>query len=174
MTKYSHQFHFIIILFIRLPQADSNVPKKPKSAERTKGRPTLVKNANNVNIKTTESKKPSPKKAAETVKKVGKQKPTDHPHNSSSLVVAASEKVSSLTSISTKVDTSGRRVSTRSKKPGKMRDMDSQNYFQFYFVGFIIISIQQNWCCNKSLCFTQKRIIWIPQKVSFKLLIKLP
>ena len=89
----------------------------------------MVKNANNVNIKTTESKKPSPRKAAETVKKVGKQKPTDHPHNSSSLVVAASEKVSSLTSISTKVDTSGRRVSTRSKKPGKMRDMDSQNYF---------------------------------------------
>ena len=96
----------------------------------------MVKNTNNSNIKT-ESKKPSPKKVEPTVKKVGKQKQSssDHPQNSS-VVVTASEKVSSLTSISTKVDMAGRRVSTRSKKPGNERENNSRNYFLVLFSWF--------------------------------------
>ena len=144
MSKVYNQNSFLF----RLPEVES-ATKKSKSLERSKGR-TSVKNSNNTNNKT-ESKKPSPKKTDTVVKKMGRPPKLEAAENSTG---PTSEKTGS-----TKVDTQGRRVSTRSKKPGEIR----KNCFIFSFICVLtFISIQQNWCCKRSLCFTPKRMIWIP------------
>ena len=116
-----------------------------------------MKNANNTNIKSESKTKTSPKKTENVVvKKVGRPKTQDaaSDHPTSNSVPREADKL-----VPSKVDISGRRVSTRSKKPG---DLDRELFiFQFYLV-LTFLSIQQNWCSNKSLCFTPKRIIWIP------------
>merc|ERR1712241_704868 len=107
-----------------LPEAE-NTTKKSKSLERSKGR-TLVKNANNTNIKSESKTKTSPKKTENVVKKVGRPKTQDaaSDHPTSNSVPREADKL-----VPSKVDISGRRVSTRSKKPAKLV---LQQEFMFY------------------------------------------
>lgn len=85
-------------------EASSSSKASVKSGERTKGRPTsTLKNSTNINNKV-ELNKTNPKKAG-IVKKVGRPRLDDQ-------LVANTEKGPA------KTDNSGRRVSTRSKKPG--------------------------------------------------------
>ena len=135
----------------RLPEAE-NATKKSKTLERGKGR-TSVKNSNNTNMKT-ESKKPSPKKTDTLVKKMGRP-PKLETATENSMTGPTFDKTGP-----TKVETQGRRVSARSKKPGEI--LKKKNLFLVLFVFDIHFSVQQNWCCKRSLCFTPKRMIWIP------------
>jgi len=83
----------------------SSSKKTIKSGERTKGRPTsTLKNSTNINNKV-ELKKSSANKAG-LVKKVGRPKLDEHLNNSEKGTI--------------KTDHSGRRVSTRSKKPAQL------------------------------------------------------
>ena len=134
-----------------MPEAES-ATKKSKTLERSKGR-TSVKNSNNTNMKT-ESKKPSPKKTDTLVKKMGRP-PKLETATENSVTGPTFDKTGP-----TKVETQGRRVSARSKKPGKI--LKKKNLFLVLFVFDIHFSVQQNWCCKRSLCFTPKRMIWIP------------
>ena len=134
-----------------MPEAE-NATKKSKTLERDKGR-TLVKNSNNTNMKT-ESKKPSPKKTDTLVKKMGRP-PKLETATENSVTGPIFDKTGP-----TKVETQGRRVSARSKKPGEI--LKKKNLFLVLFVFDIHFSVQQNWCCKRSLCFTPKRMIWIP------------
>ena len=134
-----------------MPEAE-NATKKSKTLERGKGR-TSVKNSNNTNMKT-ESKKPSPKKTDTLVKKMGRP-PKLETATENSVTGPIFDKTGP-----TKVETQGRRVSARSKKPGEI--LKKKNLFLVLFVFDIHFSVQQNWCCKRSLCFTPKRMIWIP------------
>ena len=40
------------------------------------------------------------------------------------------------------------------------------DFSSVYLVCLTIIFIQLNWFCNKNICITRKRLVWIPQKVS--------
>ena len=102
----------------------------------------------------TESKKPSPKKTDTLVKKMGRP-PKLETATENSVTGPTFDKTGP-----TKVETQGRRVSARSKKPGKI--LKKKNLFLVLFVFDIHFSVQQNWCCKRSLCFTPKRMIWIP------------
>ena len=93
-----------------MPEAES-ATKKSKTLERSKGR-TLVKNSNNTNMKT-ESKKPSPKKTDTLVKKMGRPPKLD-----STTEISVTAPTFDKTG-PTKIETQGRRVSARSKKPGE-------------------------------------------------------
>ena len=135
----------------RLPEAEG-ATKKSKTLERSKGR-TSVKNSYNTNMKT-ESKKPSPKKTDTLVKKMGRP-PKLETATENSMTGPTFDKTGP-----TKVETQGRRVSARSKKPGEI--LKKKNLFLVLFVFDIHFSVQQNWCCKRSLCFTPKRMIWIP------------
>ena len=135
----------------RLPEAEG-ATKKSKTLERNKGR-TSVKNSYNTNMKT-ESKKPSPKKTDTLVKKMGRP-PKLETATENSMTGPTFDKTGP-----TKVETQGRRVSARSKKPGEI--LKKKNLFLVLFVFDIHFSVQQNWCCKRSLCFTPKRMIWIP------------
>ena len=94
-----------------MPEAES-ATKKSKTLERSKGR-TSVKNSNNTNMKT-ESKKPSPKKTDTLVKKMGRP-PKLETATENTVTGPTFDKTGP-----TKVETQGRRVSARSKKPGKI------------------------------------------------------
>lgn len=85
-------------------EASSSSKKTLKSVERTKGRPTItLKNSTNTNNKVELKKSNNPKKTG-IVKKVGRPSKLD-------------EQLSSTEKGTIKTDNSGRRVSTRSKKP---------------------------------------------------------
>jgi len=86
-------------------EASSSSKASVKSGDRTKGRPiSTLKNSTNINNKV-ELSKTNPKKAG-IVKKVGRPRLDEH--------------VSSTEKGTTKTDNSGRRVSTRSKKPDEL------------------------------------------------------
>jgi len=103
-----------------LPEAEG-ATKKSKTLERNKGR-TSVKNSYNTNMKT-ESKKPSPKKTDTLVKKMGRP-PKLETATENSMTGPTFDKTGP-----TKVETQGRRVSARSKKPAKLV---LQKEFMFY------------------------------------------
>ena len=93
------KFHFLSLF--RVSESDSVVKKTSlKTAERSKVRGLVKSNTNNINK--AESKKPSPKKVVET----------------SSVKKVKVVKVDSAASGQDNNSVSGRRVSTRSKKPG--------------------------------------------------------